>query len=499
MLLFLLMFLGLSVAQQSCDPAKPPLNLPKCTGRCLVGEYKFLDGTCADNLKGFCYLSDGVRMYFDEYGKCLLTQCPDEQDRSRFIRLFKDQCESINRSWKDSDVPPEFVELLTKQLASSTNPSAVQTSSKAEPTSIFTTSSELPPPASSILLSSTPGEENFPTISWISASQEPSSANKDEKPTPTVMSNSQFQWPAVHRTTSEIVISSHRPENRPDSTLHIHTTVISTHAPTAATQNEPKQRVSTNVIAAAAGGGTGFLALAIGLVYILMRRRKRKQAKATTPDTWKPDRGLNAEPELDEGATVDRYSETGTGGAIGVPMNAELHGACSPMTDRYLNINSRDLTKSPDSMGGSYSRYYRQNTPLERNNGDTANRHHYSELGASAPAAIYSPTSPVSDMSASSTWHDPRVEPNHNGVGKAEMPSQSMKSPVSELSTTTPSARPEMTELHSEEFPNLASGLNDTSRTNKDESVELHSEHLGPRYAELGTGAHAVGSAAELG
>lgn len=100
---FILVLLSsLAIAQNPyCLPASPPASLPACTvshvflphtslqnsqrtlqRSCL--DKKDTDGTCADNLRGFCDLPSGVHAFVKTYGDCLMKACNDDDKYSEW-------------------------------------------------------------------------------------------------------------------------------------------------------------------------------------------------------------------------------------------------------------------------------------------------------------------------------------------------------------------------------------------------------------------------------
>ncbi|KAF2124142.1 hypothetical protein P153DRAFT_401244, partial [Dothidotthia symphoricarpi CBS 119687] len=292
-LLLLLSIRGLATAQQPpfCTPTILQLNLPGCTDECLIGENKVTDGTCATNLDGFCALSNGFATYFNEYGACLLRQCPDDADRYGFVELFQRLCAEHPTGYQLTSLAGEWATYITRSSTALT----------ASPTaSIITTTAQTSPSSSSTSTSSSIVETTSPS---------PSPMGTFAFPRPASTSSSH----ALATTESSSVVVHTIFHTQPTSSAHSSSTPSASPLPPPA-----KPPLNTAQIAVTATCGALFLAfLVCGAVFLVRRRKEvRAQSQHSMPASWESEYSgghgrvehAGGKAELDGEAVVGRWS-----------------------------------------------------------------------------------------------------------------------------------------------------------------------------------------------
>lgn len=244
-------------------------------------------------------------------------------------------------------------------------------------------------------------------------------------PTVTVISTVQGQPPSGPAVATNNNQPPHSSGQAGGDTAHIQAlpTTTSLSQPNATATAGASSAFSTAAIAGTAAGGAIGIALIICLVYLFMRTRKRKASMASPEDMWNPTHNTDRKPTLPE-----QQNDTGVGRYYEAPANqmskAELHSDSLPSPP--LHTLSQDMIKTPGFQGEGDARHARYYQPSQN----------YSELPCHPIQPMSSPTSPVSFGSTPSAWH-PSGTPNLS-LSDADLRSEILRSPVSELGVTEP-------------------------------------------------------------
>ncbi|KAL1602189.1 hypothetical protein SLS59_004876 [Nothophoma quercina] len=87
----------LSVAELPCYYTAPQLSLPACMDECFLTGGCYGDQCpCPQNLKGWCLTPGGTKgpdSWFNRWGRCIVSACPDDGDITNLMLLFMAQCE----------------------------------------------------------------------------------------------------------------------------------------------------------------------------------------------------------------------------------------------------------------------------------------------------------------------------------------------------------------------------------------------------------------------
>ena len=449
-------------------------------------------------------------IHFKVFGPCLLQACPSIADRqgktlslsvsgvqiclsrkTDYVYTFMETC---NGTFPD---PPTNGDFGSKDLLQDLSSSSVPAST-ADPESetvVTMTNSDVPP-----VFSMDPASENSPsstaqqpiTTATSKSNDSPSSAPPQpstiSRPTPqassavpavpssTVQGKESVPVVAVPPTANS---DSFKPPLRgqTDTSTHDHVTVATTiqtkSTPLSSSSSEPA--FSTTAIAGTAAGGTVGIALIIGLVYFLMRRRKRRASMASSEHMWDPathntDRKPTF-PVLQNDSAFGRYCD-----ANGQQMTkAELHSdVLLPPPPQTPNQGPFETSGIQDEGKVGNMQYYQP--PHDYQNGNYDSR--YPELPSHPVKPLSSPTSPISAVSSTPhVWHSSNTPTLR--FSNADLRSDSLRSPLSELGGNAPSRSTRSAELGGEEV-----------RGSRSESpVELHNETLlPPKFGGSGLG-----------
>lgn len=441
MLLFLILLLAsLAIAQNPyCLPANPPASLPSCTvssltpsltitpaktpqHKCL--DSKDTDGTCADNLRGFCDLSSGVYAYFQTYGDCLMSACNDG-DKYAFMAEFKSQCEGTRNDWKTADIG-EWKKYLEKPVTSTkaeTKPSStekeVKSSTRDQVTvksSMTSTSTSTSPTSNPPTTQPTPQDTRKPVLTIIDLP----STDLLTLPSPSSL------------------VNALNPNDQPTPNADLATTRANdSPPPSTATQSIPSHSHShpatphtlpTPTIAGAAAGGTAFLALAIGAVLYILRRRKRhrKNMRDSGEGRWDPNRGVDVH--------AGREAKLPDVGLRGGDERGD--GGMGEVGGREIQAGGRASGVSEKEGDGS-ERYAVHG--VRQNPGFKKPPSPFPELESRSPTLPSLP-SPARSPQPPQTWHSS----NTTGMGASELHSEPAREdvgiPVSELDVQSPVA-----------------------------------------------------------
>ncbi|KAI4672034.1 uncharacterized protein J4E78_000533 [Alternaria triticimaculans] len=267
-------------------------------------------------------------------------------------------------------------------------------------------------------------------------------------------------------------------------TVHSHVTVTATSngAPQSTATAAAGPTLSTTAIAGTAAGGTVGIALIIGLIFLFMRRRKRQSSLASPADIWEPSRNTSPKPKLpnvQNDSSFGRYSEMGAGVPVRQRSKAELHSedmsSPRPQTGYYM----------PPEMSGAgneSARYYQSAQRPEPHRHGSNMDSRYPELSSHAVTSMPSPTSPISQASTMQGWHanSPSGAPTIR-LSSADLRSEGMRSPVSELGTHAPLRSTRSAELHGAGTMSPMSELGtDSFHGVGHGAAELHNEPLLP-------------------
>ncbi|RYN80810.1 hypothetical protein AA0117_g2840 [Alternaria alternata] len=479
----LLLLFG-SVATQErdkfCIAAKPPLALPGCTKQCLIGEGKVLDGNCADNLEGFCELSDVVHIHFNMYGAI------------DYVNMFKAACKGTHEDYFENEFNYggnefNYKDLLTGKPSGSIAASTKDSATNFEAMSTYETTIE-------ILTSNTPS----PSTS-TSASSSSETEKSSEAPSPPPATSTPAAAPSsTNEGKPTSVVAAPAPSNTippNDVTIqsHVHITISNSELPALTNTHAAEPTLSTTSIAGIAAGGTVAIALIIGLVFFFLRRRKHRASLASSADIWEPSRNTSPNPKLpviENDSSFGRHSKVEAGPQMHQHSKAELHSESAPPPPRPQTAHN-GYPNPPEIRGGSgneSSRFYRPAQPshLHRHGSNMDSR--YPELGSHAAPSIPSPASPVSASSTVQGWHaNTPSEVPISRMSSADLRTEGMRSPVSELGTNTPLRSTRSAELHGAEITSPISELgSDTFSSGGNGVAELHTDPVLP--SKLGPG-----------
>jgi hypothetical protein len=267
-------------------------------------------------------------------------------------------------------------------------------------------------------------------------------------------------------------------------TVHSHVTITTTSkaAPQSTATAAAGPTLSTTAIAGTAAGGTVGIALVIGLVFLFMRRRKRQSSLASPADIWEPSRNTSPKPKLpniQHDSSFGRYSEMGAGVPVRQRSKAELHSENIPVPRPQTGY-----FRPPEMHDGSgeNSRYYQSTQRPDPHHHGSNMDSRYPEMSSHAVTSMPSPTSPISQTSTMQGWH---LNSSSGGptvrLSSADLRSEGMRSPVSELGTNAHLRSTRSAELHGAGTMSPMSelstgGFHDAGRG----AAELHNEPLLP-------------------
>ncbi|RYO67986.1 hypothetical protein AA0116_g600 [Alternaria tenuissima] len=467
MYFYILLLLFGSVAAQErdkfCIAPKPPLALPGCTRQCLIGDGKVLDGNCADNLEGFYY-----------------------------VDMFEAACQGTHEDYFENKFHFGGNEFNYKDLLTGTPSGSIAASTKDSATSFKATSTY--ETIIEILTSNTPS----PSTS-TSASSSSETEKSSEAPSPPPATSMPAAAPSsTNEGKPKSVVAAPAPSNTippNDVTIqsHVHITTSNSELPAPTNTHATEPTLSTTSIAGIAAGGTVAIALIIGLVFFFLRRRKRRASLASSADIWEPSRNTSPKPKLpviENDSSFGRHSKVEAGPPMRQHSKAELHSESAPPPPRPKTAHN-GYPNPPEIRGGSgneSSRFYRPAQPshLHRHGSNMDSR--YPELGSHAAPSIPSPASPVSASSTVQGWHanTPSGVPISR-MSSADLRTEGMRSPVSELGTNTPLRSTRSAELHGAEITSPISELgSDTFSSGGNGVAELHTDPVLP--PKLGPG-----------
>jgi len=267
-------------------------------------------------------------------------------------------------------------------------------------------------------------------------------------------------------------------------TVHSHVTVTATSngVPRSTTTAAAAPTLSTTAIAGTAAGGTVGIALIIGLTFLFMRRRKRQSSLASPADIWEPSRNTSPKPKLpniQHDSSFGRYSEMGAGVPVRQRSKAELHSEDIPVPRPQTGY-----FRPSEMHGGSgeNARYYQSTQRPDPHHHGSNIDSRYPEMSSHAVTSLSSPTSPISQTSTMQGWYanSPSGGPTIR-TSSADLRSEGVRSPVSELGTNAPLRSTRSAELHGAGTMSPMSELGtDSFHGVVHEAAELHNEPLLP-------------------
>ncbi|KAI4675391.1 uncharacterized protein J4E84_010133 [Alternaria hordeiaustralica] len=320
------------------------------------------------------------------------------------------------------------------------------------------------------------------TGQWADASSEAPLSATSTPPSSTNQGETTPVGPAPLPNDTGLAHATSKGQN--DVTVHSHVTITATSnaAPQSTATTAAAPTLSTTAIAGTAAGGTVGIALIIGLIFLFMRRRKRQSSLASPADIWEPSRNTSPKPKLpniQHDSSFGRYSEMGAGVLVRQRSKAELHSEDMPVPRPQTGY-----FRPPEMHGGGgeNARYYNSGQPSEPHGHGGNMDSRYPELSSHAVMSMSSPTSPISQASTMQGWHanSPSGAPTIR-LSSADLRSEGMRSPVSELGTHAPLRSTRSAELHGAGTMSPMSELGtDSFHGVGHGAAELHNEPLLP-------------------
>jgi hypothetical protein len=398
-------------------------------------------------------------------------------------------CKSENRPFKNPKVGDNFnYEDLLKDTTSSVATSTEDSTSKAVATSTSTRQvmlTEFSMPQKTITISPISSSSSAP----LSSLEAEKSTDEPSQPAPPASSTPASAPSSTNEREPMSAVAIPPPNNTGlvnDVTTHSHIylTTSTLAAPKSTTTHTAEPALSTTTIAGTAAGGTVGIALTIGLILFLLRRRKRRASPASSADIWEPSRNTSPKPKLPQinnDSSFGRYSEFGAAVPMRQHSKAELYSDCIPCPP-----TAHDGYPNPPEMrggsGGESTRYYHNSKrPKAHGHGSNMNSQ-YPELGSHTVTNMPSPSSPVSASSTMQGWqaNSPSGVPTFR-MSSADLRSEGVRSPVSELGTNAPLRSTRSAELHGADTISPITEAGSSSFRNSDKMVaELHTDSVLP-------------------
>lgn len=379
-----------------------------------------------------------------------------------------------------------YKDLLTMTPSGSIAASTKDSATSFEATSTYETTIE-------ILTSNTPS----PSTS-TSASSSLETEKSSEAPSPPPATSTPAAAPSsTNEGKPTSVVAAPAPSNTTPANdtirSHVHITISNSELPAPTNTHATEPTLNTTSIAGIAAGGTVAIALIIGLVFFFLRRRKRRASLASSANIWEPSRNTSPKPKLpviENDSSFGRHSKVEASPPIRQHSKAELYSESAPPPPRPQTAHN-GYPNPPEIRGGSgneSSRFYRpaQQSHLHRHGSNMDSR--YPELGSHAALSIPSPASPVSASSTMQGWHaNTPSEVPAGRMSSADLRTEGMRSPVSELGTNTPLRSTRSAELHGAEITSPISELGSDNFSSGGNGVaELHTDPVLP--PKLGPG-----------